>query len=84
MQFDFPALLKHLTGRDRWKEIAGPSSRCGQNHWFERGEENREGVYINVDRSGLTIEISHASGGAERIYSGSVTDEKVKSFVTKD
>jgi hypothetical protein len=83
-KFDFPALLEHLTGRGGWKAIAGPGTNHGQNYWFERGEEDVEGMFINVDQSEMTIEISHATGSSDRLYSGNYeNDSSITRFISK-
>lgn len=66
--FDFVGMLEKLTGRQGWREVRGPDSRCGLDYWYKSG---RRVANINVDQTELTITVD-----GETIYSGDYTKNK--------
>ena len=52
--FDFPRVLRRITGIGGWQEVNGPDSRVGLDYWYRAG--NHE-AYINLDQGVMTVSI---------------------------
>lgn len=66
LSYNFPKILKTLTGQNNWKELDGPDSGCGVDYWYKSGESE---AYINTDQDHCTISVN-----GESVFSGDIEE----------
>lgn len=70
VRFDFPALLKKVSGVGGWQEVSGPDSGVGLDYWYRAG---RHEAYINVDQGHMVVSVDQ-----EVVFEGSADEALCK------